>query len=357
MLKYHYKRILLITLTWVIISQWITLYDHMLFLSHLSEGTTEEYSLFKSIIGNLFAGFVGGVFGSVVLITLNRKFKKRPYYQSLIVVVVAFVLIINLVTNLLGVIETYVAMGTMRGPEAMDYYRSRIFTTFHVKNILFWAVVVIITHITIQVSDKFGPGNLWKIITGQYHTPREESRIFMFLDLKSSTTIAEQLGDKKYHEFLSDTFSDITDSIVKNKAEIYQYVGDEVILCWELDENTDANCLNCFVDIQNMFESKKTYYKMKYNTVPVFKAGAHFGKVIVGEVGDLKREITYSGDVLNTTARIQGQCNDLASLFLISGKLKDHLNSQENNWLFASKGFIPLKGKEHDLELFSVVKS
>ena len=39
-------------------------------------------------------------------------------------------------------------------------------------------------------------------------------------------------------------------------------------------------------------------YLQKYNVVPRFKAGAHIGNAIAGEIGIIKRDITYSGDVL-----------------------------------------------------------
>ena len=355
MLRYQYNRIANIILAWVLAGFVLTFYDHFLFLSHLSAGHTEVYTLGSSLLANLGAGFIGGLFGSVTLITLNHRFRHRPYYHSLIVVVIAFILIVAFIANLIAMIETDMTYGTLRGEEAQAFYKSRIFTTFHLKNIIFWAFVVAFTHFTIQVSDKFGPGNLWKIITGQYHSPKEENRIFMFLDLKSSTTIAERLGDHRYHEFLREVFSDLTTAIIRHKAEIYQYVGDEVILCWTINpSNPTSECLRCFFEIKQTLEKRIPYYKKEYENIPQFKAGAHYGNVVVGEVGDLKREITYSGDVLNTTARIQGQCNALESPMLISDKLRKYLLPDTEAWDIKSKGVIPLKGKENDLELYSV---
>jgi adenylate cyclase len=59
---------------------------------------------------------------------------------------------------------------------------------------------------TIYAPDgrKFGHGVLWKILLGKYHLPREEYHVFMFVDLKASTTIAETIGDVKYHSLLHD---------------------------------------------------------------------------------------------------------------------------------------------------------
>ena len=98
------------------------------------------------------------------------------------------------------------------------------------------ALVVAITQLLLQVNSKFGQGAFWNIIRGKYNTPKEEKRIFMFLDLNSSTAIAEQLGDETYHAFLKDFFADITDPILENEGEIYQYVGDEVVVAWNYEE-------------------------------------------------------------------------------------------------------------------------
>ncbi|MGR3301112.1 MAG: hypothetical protein ACUZ8I_01275 [Candidatus Scalindua sp.] len=52
----------------------------------------------------------------------------------------------------------------------------------------------------------------------------------MFLDLKSSTTIAEEIGHRRYFEFISDFIADVTTPILNNHGEIYQYVGDEIVI-------------------------------------------------------------------------------------------------------------------------------
>ncbi|MBK7107553.1 MAG: hypothetical protein IPH62_19990 [Ignavibacteriae bacterium] len=65
-------------------------------------------------------------------------------------------------------------------------------TPSYLVYMLIWAIQVSVTQFMLQVRDKFGQGILWKFITGKYLHPRQEERIFMFLDLKSATTIAEK---------------------------------------------------------------------------------------------------------------------------------------------------------------------
>lgn len=60
------------------------------------------------------------------------------------------------------------------------------------------------SHINIisEMDKKFGSGNLRKMLTGEFFRPKEENRIFMFLDLRSSTSMAEILGHIKYSELI-----------------------------------------------------------------------------------------------------------------------------------------------------------
>jgi len=71
-------------------------------------------------------------------------------------------------------------------PEILGISFKGLFTPYQSRTILVWTFIVVVTQFMLQVNDKFGPGNLWKIITGKYYSPKEELRVFMFLDLKSS---------------------------------------------------------------------------------------------------------------------------------------------------------------------------
>jgi adenylate cyclase len=63
-------------------------------------------------------------------------------------------------------------------------------------------------------------------------------------------------------------------------------------------------------------------YQRAYGVVPSFKAWAHGGAVTTVLVGTQHREMVYHGDVLNTNARIQAQCNALGSRFPVSAELR-----------------------------------
>jgi len=56
----------------------------------------------------------------------------------------------------------------------------------------------------LMLRRMLGPNVLLNFFTGRYHTPVEEERIFLFVDIVSSTTIAEKIGDLNFHVFLND---------------------------------------------------------------------------------------------------------------------------------------------------------
>ncbi len=270
--------------------------------------------------------------------------------------VVSFIIIVSIIAVVLAAVMAPLQTGkSFSHPETQKMFRNALFDPIHLKNITLWSLVVALTQIFLQFNTKFGEGNLWNMVRGRYQTPKKEQRIFMFVDINSSTTIAEKLGDEKYHHLLKDYFSDITNPILDNQGEIYQYAGDEVIISWKYAEGvTVCNCIDCFFDMKKEINSRSTFYQEKYGLVPSFKAGLHYGYVLAGEVGIIKRDITFSGDVLNTTSRIQGKCRELNTDILASADLLTAV-SLKGKYEVKQMGTIPLRGKEKEVGLCTVI--
>ncbi len=220
-------------------------------------------------------------------------------------------------------------------------------------NVYALAVILFITFIR-QVNRTLGQNALLFFLTGKYHSPVEENRVFMFLDLKASTTIAEKLGHNRYHLFLNDFFYDITPAIVESKGEIYQYVGDEVVVTWAKDRGLrGAECINCYFRVAAAIATVSGRYEEKYGIVPEFKVGYHYGTVTAGLIGDIKREIVFHGDTVNTAARIRSECSIVKRDLLLSGQLLGQL-SISSYLTLESMGKIRLRGKEEEIDLYSI---
>jgi adenylate cyclase len=207
-----------------------------------------------------------------------------------------------------------------------------------------------------QLNDLLGRGILLNYITGKYHKPKIEERFFMFLDLESSTTIAETIGPVKYHEFMNSYFFDINESIIESKGEIYQYVGDEVVISWSKANGIKkSNCIACYFKIKDAIEQLQKKYVKEFGLIPGFKGGVHFGEVVIGEVGDSRKEIVFHGDVMNTASRIQGQAKVLKKQLLISEDALICLNL-DSKFKAEKIGKFKLKGKEQETEIYSIAR-
>jgi adenylate cyclase len=285
--------------------------------------------------------------GGFLIFYINEKFREKPYWVSIFLVACGLIVTLTIVTLILGIVVASSQTGKpLSDPATQLAIKDFVIDQTYLKNLIVWSVIVSITQLILQISDKFGQGILWNIIRGRYHTPREETRIFMFVDLISSTTIAEKLDNEQYHMLLKDFYADITNAIIYNKGEIYQYVGDEVIISWKMDAGIqNTHCLKCYFDMRQRIVDLKDKYMARYNLVPDFKAGLHYGKVIAGEIGIIKRDITFSGDVLNTASRIQSKCNEYKVKILSSDELLRLLPGSDK-YHPTSIGNIELKGKE-----------
>jgi adenylate cyclase len=205
------------------------------------------------------------------------------------------------------------------------------------------------------ISEHLGHNVLLNFYTGKYHKPVVEKRIFMFLDMKDSTAIAEKLGHVQYFKLLGEYYEMMSDPIINHLGEVYQYIGDEVVVTWKSSQGFENNnCVKCFYAIKKNLELKHDHFNKQFGVIPDFKAGIHVGETTVGEIGALKKEIVFVGDVLNTTARIQGMCNEHNSELIISDDLRSGLDEKSVDT--HSLGDIRLKGKMGRTTLFSVNK-
>lgn len=305
---------------------------------------------------NIFSAFLAGIIsGSLLIFYLRERFRKASFGFAILI----NALIISTLNVAISAVSytLFIAFKLRLGlfhPEVLELSSRLIQDTMFYKKLLFWFFLVMLTIIGLHVNEKYGQGILGKLIMGKYLRPREEERIFMFVDIRSSTTIAEQLGHLRFFELLNDFYRDLTNPIIYKSGEIYQYVGDEIVVSWPMKEGLqNASCLRCFYDIKATLETLSGEYKKKYGLVPVVKAGLHCGLVTTGEIGVIKKDIVFSGDVMNTTSRIQAQCNRFGVDILLSKTLLDKLKLPPDEFPRKRVGMIELRGRRQKVELYS----
>jgi len=309
----------------------------------------------RLIQGRTFAGLNKIPLGTIETLFFDKIFLKTSLLKKILYKTAIYIFIV--ISCLLIITVTYNAIEFKT-----SVFHKLVWNAFWLffSNFAFWSIEVYIA-VTIgislfysEISANIGQGVLHNFFTGKYHTPKEEERIFMFLDMKSSTTIAENIGHFKYFEMLKEYFSDLTDPIIHYSGEIYQYVGDEIVLTWTLKNGAlNNNCIQCFFEMKKAIQNQKIKYQNQFGLVPEFKAGFHYGKVITGEIGVIKKEIIFTGDVLNTTARIQSLCNGFGVDLLVSGQLMKKLQLRPP-FQMKAMGENELRGRDEKIDLFTV---
>ena len=309
-----------------------------------------ERNIFMTPLAALITGILIGVLEIVYFHKwfIKKSFTKKILYKSLIyIVIILLFLTITLISTTNDMPDAIASRPFWSGALAFFTDYSALSVTVYI------ASIIVVTQFYTEVSESMGPGVLSNFFMGKYHSPVEEERVFMFLDMKSSTEIAEKLGHVKYFEMLKEYFSDLSEPVIDFAGEIYQYAGDEIIVSWKLKDGLkNNNCIRCFFAMKASMNGQAGKYEEKFGVVPRFKAGFHYGKVTTGEIGVLKKEIIFTGDVLNTTARIQGLCNQFNVDILISGDLIKELDP-DPLYQTRSLGENRLRGRDETMELFT----
>lgn len=344
----QYRLVILanISIIWVVFA-FLFLYNIIL----IDKKDLKGHSL---IIFSFAFAIIGFIVSAALVFYLKTAFRHYPLWISVILkMTLAFGLFLIIAFVMLS---GYYAFGQ---PESLNdfadiFYREVFLSRAFMIFMFDLGVMTLLTIVILEVIDKYGPGGFWGMMRGKYLNPKIEDRIFIFLDINNATTIAEKLGHTKYFRLLRDFFAEITVPLLANSGEIYQYVGDEVVLSWK---NTPLNKQRCLRFLRQAFfllKRRESKFIKKYGVSPTFKAGIHSGEVTAGVIGIIKKDLVYSGDTLNTTARIRSKCHELEESFVVS---EDFLNDFSTPFAYKVNeiGEMELKGRTEKEKLYSLV--
>ena len=205
----------------------------------------------------------------------------------------------------------------------------------------------------LEISTIVGRRTLRNIVLGRYHRPRSEERFFLFVDIAGSTALAERIGPAAVHRFLDRVFRLASDPIDDHGGEIYQYVGDEVVVTWTAAEGREgARPIACLFAIQTALDEAGPIFEREFGVAPGIRAALHAGPVISGEVGGSKRDIVFHGDVMNTASRLEQATRDLGRRFLVSAAALSRLAGTER-YALEPLGPQALRGRAAPVEVYA----
>lgn len=296
---------------------------------------------------------IGLIITATMIFFLKPAFSHQPLWFATILKLLMTILLFFLIAFLL--LSLYYVFRYNRDLQSFinSFFTKIVQTRTFGIYMLDMGLMTLLSIMLLEVVDKYGPGMFWSMLTGEYNQPKIENRIFVFLDLNDSTTIAERVGHEKYFRLLRHFYADITLPVLAADGEIYQYVGDEIVLSWFDTPDNRAKSLKFIRNAYFLIQRRSKFYERRYGITPEFKAGIHVGEVSAGFIGLIKRDLIYCGDTLNTTARIRSSCGDLNQTYLISEDFMKDFDPPPN-YNINPEGEMELKGKVGTKKLYAL---
>lgn len=218
-------------------------------------------------------------------------------------------------------------------------------------------VAVAVVVMMFQAAGLVGYRTFMALLLGKYRRPYAERRFFLFVDVVGSTAIAERLGALEAHRFLAAVFSAVAEPIELCRGEIYQYVGDEIVITWvEADGVADARALRCFFAMRAALAMDANRFVQRFGVQPELRAALHLGEVIAGEIGQVRRAIVFHGDVMNTTGRLEQATREVGCFFIASAQALASVGPAPEIRTH-DLGTLALRGRVEPIHAFCVERS
>jgi len=316
--------------------------------------------VFSALAGVIYAVslmvFIGGAEMFLPRTRLGRTLDQAPLLVTLAVKSLAYsIVILAVVGGRTGLrVATFAADMTIGGDLAHAFEQQARASLPGGQLVAVSFLVVLAFLLLHQLIQLVGNRTFRALAFGRYHRPRTEERFFLFVDIVGSTPLAEKLGPAAVHGFLNRVFQLASDPVDDHAGEVYQYVGDEMVITWTVPEGREAaRPLACLFAIDGALGLAGAEFERQFGAVPRLRAALHAGQVITGEVGGSRRAIVFHGDVMNTASRIENATRELQRPFLVSEDAMTRIDGRDA-YAFEDLGPQQMRGRAAPVRLYAV---
>ena len=132
----------------------------------------------------------------------------------------------------------------------------------------------------------------------------------LFSDVRSFTSISEQMRPNEIVESLNTYFSAMVEIIMERKGIVDKYIGDAIMAFFGAPVKHDDDALQATFSGIEMIEALEEFNKgQRQLSRPEFRIGVgiNYGLVTVGNIGsERKMDYTVIGDMVNLASRLEG---------------------------------------------------
>jgi adenylate cyclase len=187
---------------------------------------------------------------------------------------------------------------------------------------------------------------------------RERYIVSMFVDMRGSTKLAEQLLPFDTVFIINRFLTAVSQAVVDCGGHPNQFVGDGQLALFGLATNPQTACRQAIEAASRIAIHVDALNEFLGTDVPEplrFGIGIHGGEVIIGDIGSEEHTVfTALGDPVNVAARLQDMTKALSCEVVLSEDVLKTANLPANN---LPQVEVPIRGRVEPLVVYTVEKA
>lgn len=182
-------------------------------------------------------------------------------------------------------------------------------------------------------------------------TPTKKSLTILFSDIRSFSSVCEELPAEKIVEYLNEYFTHMVEVVFNNGGTLNKFVGDMIVALFGAPatlEDPERRAISTAIEMQRRIKAIPTsFIRDRFNT----GIGISSGEVVVGNVGSPHHmDYTAIGDEVNIAQRLEsiahgGQILVTRSVYEAAGDM----------FRFRAFDNMVVKGRKKTVEIFEVL--
>jgi adenylate cyclase len=193
---------------------------------------------------------------------------------------------------------------------------------------------------------------------GSVRVGRERYLVSMFVDMRGSTTLAEQRLPFDTVFIVNRFLSAVSQAVIECGGQPNQFLGDGELALFGLNTNPQTACRQALqaaaliatnIDELNQFLSHDLLEPVR------FGIGIHGGEVIIGDIGYRDHQVfTALGDAVNVAARLQDMTKGLQCEVILSKEVCRTANLPLN---LLPEQELPIRGRAEPMIVYVVANA
>lgn len=179
----------------------------------------------------------------------------------------------------------------------------------------------------------------------------------LFSDIRSFTTISENMKPDELVHSLNDYFSVMVDLILQRNGIVDKYIGDAIMAFYGAPVAHSDDALQSVRSALDMMREVKSFNHRQIRAGrPEFRIGIgiNYGDVTVGNIGtDKKMDYTVIGDSVNLASRLEGLTKEYKTELVISEYLQKEIEGELPCRLL---DVVAVKGKKTGVKIYTALE-